>query len=52
MAMTLMDKEAESPENVEEGVEVEVEVNPNVEDQLEATASEEGIGETRLGGLC
>jgi len=43
MPMTLMDENDKPADEIEDGLEVEVEVNPNIEDQLESAASEDGI---------
>lgn len=44
MALTLMDEKDTSPDEVsEDGMDIEVEENPNIEDQLEGAASEGGI---------
>ena len=51
MALTLMDKEDAPVDEIDDDLEVDVELdkeeeeNPNVEDQLKQTASEEGIGD-------
>lgn len=49
MPLTLMDENDKSPNEVEddEGLEVEVEDNPNVEDQLAEASSDDGIGDKK-----
>lgn len=50
MALTLMDEKDKLPADIkddDEGLDIEVEGNPNVDDQLEQAASDDGIGDEK-----